>query len=155
MKEFIMNTVTFTQELELAQIEIEENAIEEQRLKNSVVVITTQHSENYGAHDWSGEGFCPHYWKNKGGSTYIYKGILTQEQSDKIAECINSSDDYFTESIVNQEETETPQDFYEHWESPAYIYFEDDKVILSETYDSSKIKYVFELYENGLRKLIR
>jgi hypothetical protein len=28
--------------------------------------ITTQYDENYGAHDWNGEGECPQYWKNKG-----------------------------------------------------------------------------------------
>jgi hypothetical protein len=26
--------------------------------------------ENYGAHDWDGQGECPQYWKMKGGSEY-------------------------------------------------------------------------------------
>ena len=34
--------------------------------------ITTQYSENYGAHDWDGEGECPQYWKFKGGEDYFY-----------------------------------------------------------------------------------
>jgi hypothetical protein len=34
--------------------------------------ITTQYMENYGAHDWDGEGECPQYWKMKGGSDYFY-----------------------------------------------------------------------------------
>ena len=35
-----------------------------------MLVITTQVYENYGAHDWNGEGECPEYWKAKGGSEY-------------------------------------------------------------------------------------
>jgi hypothetical protein len=35
-----------------------------------MLVITTQVYENYGAHDWNGEGECPQYWKPKGGSEY-------------------------------------------------------------------------------------
>lgn len=34
------------------------------------LVIVTQVYENYGAHDWDGEGPCPQYWKAKGGSEY-------------------------------------------------------------------------------------
>lgn len=30
------------------------------------VVVIFSYRENYGAHDWSGEGNCPQYWKNKG-----------------------------------------------------------------------------------------
>jgi hypothetical protein len=29
------------------------------------LLITTQTQENYGAHDWDGEGACPQYWKFK------------------------------------------------------------------------------------------
>jgi len=36
------------------------------------LLITTQTSENYGAHDWDGEGACPQYWKFKGGMDYKY-----------------------------------------------------------------------------------
>lgn len=35
------------------------------------VLITTQYMENYGAHDWDGEGECPQYWKSKGGEDYF------------------------------------------------------------------------------------
>ena len=33
--------------------------------------IFTQIEENYGAHDWDGEGQCPQYWKFKGGNDYF------------------------------------------------------------------------------------
>ena len=29
----------------------------------TLVQITAQMHENYGAHDWSGEGDCPQAWK--------------------------------------------------------------------------------------------
>jgi hypothetical protein len=33
--------------------------------------IWTQDYENYGAHDWDGEGECPQYWKAKGGADFF------------------------------------------------------------------------------------
>jgi hypothetical protein len=39
----------------------------------SKLLITTQVYENYGAHDWDGEGECPQYWKAKGGNDYVVK----------------------------------------------------------------------------------
>lgn len=50
------------------------------------LVIQTQYRENYGAHDWSGEGECPQYWKFKGGSTYVVRDISPAQR-----ERINSS----------------------------------------------------------------
>ena len=35
--------------------------------------ITTQYDENYGAHDWNGEGQCPQYWKNKGSQVFTLR----------------------------------------------------------------------------------
>jgi len=37
-------------------------------------VIRTQFMENYGAHDWDGQGECPQRWKYKGGSEYKITG---------------------------------------------------------------------------------
>ena len=39
------------------------------------VVISTQVMENYGAHDWDGEGECPQYWKPKFGDDYIVTDV--------------------------------------------------------------------------------
>ena len=33
--------------------------------------IWTQDQENYGAHDWDGEGLCPQRWKMKGGQDFF------------------------------------------------------------------------------------
>jgi len=37
-------------------------------LYNVAYVAQYQVHENYGAHDWDGQGECPNYWKAKGGS---------------------------------------------------------------------------------------
>ena len=47
------------------------------------LLIYTQVEENYGAHDWSGKGECPQYWKFKGGETFVVRD-LTNEQLEKI-----------------------------------------------------------------------
>jgi hypothetical protein len=39
------------------------------------LLITTQVYENYGAHDWDGQGECPQYWKAKGGNDYVIKNF--------------------------------------------------------------------------------
>jgi hypothetical protein len=49
-----------------------------------MLVIQTQHYENYGAHDWDGEGQCPQYWKAKGGCEYKVVGF--QSTSPSIAD---------------------------------------------------------------------
>ena len=35
------------------------------------LMITTQVQENYGAHDWDGEGECPQHWKMKGSEDFF------------------------------------------------------------------------------------
>ena len=36
------------------------------------LLISAQYMENYGAHDWDGQGQCPQYWKFKGGEDYAF-----------------------------------------------------------------------------------
>ncbi len=43
------------------------------------LVVWYQHEENYGAHDWDGEGECPQYWKMKGGHDEIVATLTTAE----------------------------------------------------------------------------
>jgi hypothetical protein len=66
-----------------------------------VTQIFTQIIENYGAHDWDGEGECPQYWKKKGGNTY-----LLTEEIDPIAfaKAITRKDEYFSEFVIGTEE---------------------------------------------------
>lgn len=79
------------------------------------LVISTQCRENYGAHDWDGQGSVPQYWKNKGGSDYIVDDIehfvaidddffaknIKSIVYDYIAQKIEQKSDYFEETIIN------------------------------------------------------
>ena len=43
--------------------------------------IQTQVYENYGAHDWDGEGQCPQYWKAKGGNDYMVPKVKNESEA--------------------------------------------------------------------------
>jgi hypothetical protein len=67
------------------------------------LLISTQYQENYGAHDWDGEGQCPEYWKFKGGSDYVVKKFKGDATTAVMAlrsqiECDN---EMFREHIVD------------------------------------------------------
>ena len=146
-----MNTATLSQELDLLHEEMEAIAVE----KNTVTMILTQVRENYGAHDWDGEGEAPQYWKNKGGSVYIFKGTLTSEQEIQIKEAINSADEYYEEFVIAAEETTNPTDFHDDWETPLELSFEDDQLILTEDIKFNNFGLTkFELHPGGLRNKI-
>jgi hypothetical protein len=53
-----------------------------------ILVIQTQYQENYGAHDWDGEGACPQYWKMKGGQEFMVTGITPGQDLDAIVDCV-------------------------------------------------------------------
>ena len=58
------------------------------------LMITTQILENYGAHDWDGQGECPQYWKAKGGNDYCHmlEGFCADHEfADKKLEMIVDS----------------------------------------------------------------
>ena len=38
--------------------------------------------ENYGAHDWDGEGECPQYWKMKGGEDYFILNVDSDAEAE-------------------------------------------------------------------------
>ena len=69
-----------------------------------MLVIATQDYENYGAHDWDGEGVCPHYWKAKGGSEYKITGIPSDVDPYEIMEIVRGeierNDHYFQTTIL-------------------------------------------------------
>ena len=71
------------------------------------LLITTQYQENYGAHDWDGEGACPQYWKFKGGMDYKYDLGSQVRSADALAELveyfrpqIEESNDYVRNDII-------------------------------------------------------
>lgn len=70
----------------------------------TMLVITTQDYENYGAHDWNGQGKCPQYWKAKGGSEYKITSIPSDADLTEIVSLVRSkierNDPYFRTTII-------------------------------------------------------
>jgi hypothetical protein len=73
----------------------------------SKLLITTQVYENYGAHDWDGEGECPQYWKAKGGEEYVVKNFkkfsMVTDVVMAVRDQIECDGEYFRESIIGWE----------------------------------------------------
>jgi hypothetical protein len=71
------------------------------------LLITTQTWENYGAHDWDGQGQCPQYWKAKGGSDYVVKKFkdfsAVSETVMALRSQIECDDQGFREKIIGWE----------------------------------------------------
>lgn len=74
------------------------------------LLITTQTQENYGAHDWDGEGACPQYWKFKGGMDYKYDLGRYGRSEEALTELvmalrgqIEEDNDYFRNTIIGWE----------------------------------------------------
>ena len=53
-----------------------------------MLVIQTQDYENYGAHDWDGEGDCPQHWKAKGGAEYKVLGVPSSVDLDSVVDMV-------------------------------------------------------------------
>jgi hypothetical protein len=67
------------------------------------LLITTQTQENYGAHDWDGEGECPQYWKFKGGQDYKYDLAMIV---DGLRDQIEENNDYYRNNIIGYQVVE-------------------------------------------------
>lgn len=74
-------------------------------------LVTTQLRENYGAHDWDGEGACPQYWKIKGCYEYVVTlppaNLLPQppefqEVLDVLANAVAYANDHASEHVVDR-----------------------------------------------------
>ena len=69
--------------------------------------VYTQIRENYGAHDWNGEGVCPQYWKSKGGETYKVRSTMIPYSMTELVMAvrgqIESESPYMTEQIIDWE----------------------------------------------------
>jgi len=94
------------------------------------LVIETQYRENYGAHDWDGEGECPQYWKMKGGSTYVYLDInpndvrrIVEQDIPTLTTLIESADYYSQEYIIDWSFKDDDDVVCEEWETPWVLDF--------------------------------
>ena len=92
------------------------------------VVFQTQFRENYGAHDWDGEGYPPQHWKSKGGSTYIVSAtpaeIADSQWWDMVTKVITHSSAYSEEYVISESVVDAidfvESDHVEDWEEPIY-----------------------------------
>jgi hypothetical protein len=105
-----------------------------------ILVIKTQYMENYGAHDWDGEGVCPQYWKYKGGSEYKVRNIPLDCVIDDypkivglVSKAVSRSDDYCREYVI---EWTMESDDYKSWFEKSQL--EHDGSI---TYGEPEIDY--------------
>ena len=89
------------------------------------LVIQTQYKENYGAHDWDGQGECPQYWKFKGGDTFVVKNTDNKDLVPTLRGLIEYSDDHQEEYILSAEVMEDDAVCCESWETPWDIYVEE------------------------------
>lgn len=92
------------------------------------LIIYTQHEENYGAHDWDGQGTCPQYWKPKGGEIYVVRHVSERnaERIEKngiptLTALLTQRNDSFRESINGWGVFEDTAPECEDWESPIYL----------------------------------
>lgn len=89
------------------------------------LLVLTQCRENYGAHNWDGEGECPQSWRMKGGDFYVVEGVNAVTNAMpmliKVTAFVEVNNEAYTESIRHSSligDDETP---WEKWESPYIL----------------------------------
>lgn len=96
------------------------------------IVVTTQVRENYGAHDWNGEGECPQYWKCKGGNVFVVHGVTIEQNMSTqfwqhleaaVVSRSNMFEEYIVGSVVVDEVDFDESNYVEEWESPINLVF--------------------------------
>jgi hypothetical protein len=113
------------------------------------IVISTQIRENYGAHDWDGEGACPQYWKCKGGDTYVIPN-LTVAQVLKVKDqgiptlkaLIESRNEGFEEYVVDWSILDDDAKVCDEWETPFELFWELGRWIARRTVENGEYGYM-------------
>ena len=92
------------------------------------LAITTQHMENYGAHNWDGKGECPQHWKGKGGAVYVVAGLVPKNITTiagiwrtMVRPLIESDDEGSREYIIDWGLHDDCEAVCADWEDPWYI----------------------------------
>lgn len=100
---------------------------------NWTLVITTQHRENYAAHNSDYKhGVDEAHWKFKGGSIYYVRDI-TDGQRAKIESggiptltgLIENRSEAFEEYVISVDFVEPGMRICDHWEIPTEFYWDD------------------------------
>ena len=116
------------------------------------LAITTQHRENYGAHDWDGKGECPQYWKNKGGSIYVVSNI-SEKQAKRInrdgiptlSRLLDNRNEYFEEFVIHFEVVADDAVVCEEWETPTELSYVNGQWEAQEVMDNTIDGYMNKL----------
>ena len=113
------------------------------------LVIQTQIKENYGAHDWDGEGECPQRWKFKGGTTYVVNNLSSNNINrynemgiPKLKKLIESKDEAFDEYILSHALMEDDDVCCEKWETPVELVWGGDRWLATKTVDNSEYNWM-------------
>ena len=102
-----------------------------------LLAIETQYRENYGSHDWDGEGECPQAWKSKGGSTYLVTGDALGHKNviNELRDLIDYKNEGSEEFViaVHMEEDGYCSDFEKYQKEEAYdgVYY-DTRIVRRE-----------------------
>ena len=107
-----------------------------------MLVIRTQFMENYGAHDWDGEGECPQYWKMKGGSEYKVTNVPLNIDYQEVVSMANveKNNEYVREYILDWS---IEDDIYQSWFEKSQMEY-DGKVVCPEpTVEYSELNGAF------------
>lgn len=107
-------------------------------------VIQTQHMENYGAHDWDGQGTCPQYWKPKGGNTYVFNCSVEDNMSPewwaRVESACTSKSEYFEEYSVGETVVDDidfrVSDHCAEWDAPWYGTIHEDRISFHRTIEN-------------------
>ncbi len=102
-----------------------------------VLVALTQFRENYGAHDWDGEGSCPDYWKNKGGNEFVVirdifqpeLNAISRSRSGLLGTCVDTFNRSVPKSVrMNHLFQEFVVGYREYFTSPSgnFVYENDE-----------------------------
>lgn len=113
------------------------------------LVIHTQIRENYGAHDWDGQGECPQRWKCKGGNTYVVLN-LTENQIDKIVDggiptitsLISEDNDYYNEYVLSHSIVDNDDTPWDEWETPIVLSWGGDRWLAEKTVENDEFGYM-------------
>ena len=115
------------------------------------LVIQTQFKENYGAHDWDGKGECPQHWKFKGGDTYVFPNLITNDITriresgiPMLTDLIESKSDYSEEYIIDWSFEDDNAVICEEWETPWQLIHKDSGWV------ASRRKYREDYWEPGV-----
>lgn len=118
------------------------------------LVVLAQHRENYGAHDWDGQGECPQYWKCKGTTTYVVDITLAQARDksfyDAVYKHIEYLSDYSEEYIASEYLIDDidyqESDVVDFWDTPIQLVYANGRFLATRyTEDHGKLEQWVQL----------